>query len=139
MEENIYSIFSKSCPNLKSLSFTSTNSQSAFGASIISPFTKNCSKIKSIVLKGESFSQLNLILKEIWTKLQELKLLYAGNREVTKTGAKIVIQNWKSLNVSGDFYVKSSSTLQEMYSNFSKLYLEQDLRIESNYSIFMFW
>jgi hypothetical protein len=35
--------------------------------------------------------------------------------------------------------VKSSSTLQEMYSNFSKLYLEQDLRIESNYSIFMFW
>ena len=120
MEENIYSIFSKSCPNLKSLRFTSTNSQSAFGASIISPFTKNCSKIKSIVLKGESFSQLNLILKEIWTKLQELKLLYAGNREVTKTGAKIVIQNCKSLMaiVSGDFYVKSSSTLQEMYSNF---------------------
>ncbi len=140
IEENIYSVFSKSCPNLKSLSFTSTNSQSAFGASIISPFTKNCSKIESIVLKGESYSQLDSILKEIWLKLPELKLLYASNSEITKSGAKMVIQNCKSLMaiVSGDFYVKSSSTLEEIDSQFSKLCLKQDLRIESNYSIFMF-
>ncbi len=140
IEENIYSVFSKSCPNLKSLSFFSTNSQSAFGASIISPFTENCSKIESIVLKGESYSQLDSILKEIWSKLPELKLLYASNSEVTKSGAKLVIQNCKSLMaiVSGDFYVKSSSTLEEIDSQFSKLCLKQDLRIESNYSIFMF-
>jgi hypothetical protein len=122
------------------LSFFSTNSQSAFGASIISPFTENCSKIESIVLKGESYSQLDSILREIWLKLPELKLLYARNREVTKSGAKLVIQNCKSLMaiVSGDFYVKSSSTLEEIDSQFSKLCLKQDLRIESNYSIFMF-